>query len=89
MADEPQQPKSRRMTHEEKRQFQREFDAAIAAGGEGRFRLVLRVWGIEKGTNEWLWAWQEWDREREAERDARAQKGSLSKRRASPRAPRA
>ena len=87
MADEPQQPSTRRLAYEEKREFQREFDAAVAAGDEKRFRSVLRAWRIEKGTSAWLWAWQEWNRERDAERDAR--KVLALTRGASRRAPRA
>jgi len=86
MTDSPEQPTTRRLAYEEKRQFQSEFNAAVSDGNEARFRLVLRVWKVEKGTSAWLWAWEQWDAEREAEKDA--QKVLSLRRGASRRAPR-
>jgi hypothetical protein len=76
MTDRPEQPTTRRLAYDEKREFARVFEAVVRRGNEGEFRLVLQTWRIEKGSSEWLWAWQRWDAEREAERDARKQRGA-------------
>jgi hypothetical protein len=86
MAQTPEQPTTRRLAFEEKRAFQRVFQAAVARGNEGEFRLILRQWRIEPGSSAWTWAWEQWSVEREAEREALRQRAS--KRAASRRAPR-
>lgn len=78
--------KSRRLAYEEKREFAKVFRDAVRAGYEERFRLILGQWHIVEGSNEWKLAWDAWNAERQAERDAEKQRAL--RREASWRAPR-
>jgi hypothetical protein len=79
---------TRRSIEEQKPDFLSAYYSAIRTGNEQAFRLLLRSWQIEEGSNEWVLAWEAW-REELAARALKRPKGSPRPSGSSPRAPRA